>query len=360
MKARRAHWLATLNLAGWAAFGGALSGLSDSPLSRPVHAAVLMCMGVILTAGLRRFYLVTRTAAKPVVSRVVTSCAASAAGALIWWAADLLIFQVLLKMPAPPGGALRNLPTEVVTGGLPLLLWSFLYFAVEYWLSWNEQEDRLARASALAQTAQLEMLRHQLNPHFLFNALNSIRALIDEDAEKAREMITQLSGFLSYSLETGGYSDVPLRTELQAMDHYFAIQKKRYEDKLDVRFEIDPGAGEAGVLSFVIHPLVENAVKYGMNTSPMPLRIRIAAVVDGEMLTVTVSNTGRWIAPSGSGPGAGTSTGLENVRKRLENAYPGRHSFQLFEKDGWVHVKLQMPFALGGAHEIAGHSAGRG
>jgi LytS/YehU family sensor histidine kinase len=147
--------------------------------------------------------------------------------------------------------------------------------------------------------------------------------------------------------------------ELQALEHYFAIQRRRYEDKLDVCFEIDAEAREAPVLSFLVHPLVENAVKYGMGTSAMPLRIRITARKEGENLAIAVSNTGRWGTPSNPGADdAGTSTGLENVKKRLENAYLVRNAFSSYERDSWVHAVLLLPVS-GANHEIAFDGPGR-
>ena len=359
MRLRRAHFLAALNVAGWAVFAAVFSALFESPyMSRTVRAVEIICLGIIITSGMRRLYVITGTAQKPVLLRVLTACGASAAASLIWWAIVLVIIPWVTVKPLPAGWILTDVVAELVFAAVPLLGWSFLYFTVEDWLAWSDEEQRLNRASALAQTAQLQMLRYQLNPHFLFNALNSIRALIDEDASKARQMIDELSDFLNYSLHIERCSDVPLRVELQALDYYFAIQKKRYEDKLEVSFEIDAGAREAQVLNFLIHPLVENAVKFGMSTSPMPLRIRIAAKRDGDDLVVTVSNTGHWVSPSGGAGLAGTSTGLENVKKRLENAYPGRTDFQSFESDGWVHVKLQIPVLSGASHEIAAQSSG--
>jgi len=225
---------------------------------------------------------------------------------------------------------------------VPLLGWTSLYFGINIWREWKEQGERASQANALAQAAQLQMLRYQINPHFLFNSMNSIRALVDENEDKAREMITELSEFLRYSLVSKDYADVPLREELEAIQYYFAIQKRRYEDKLEVSYDIDPQAGEYPVLSFLIHPLVENAIKYGMRTGPMPLIVHLAARLDDDSLVIEVRNTGNWVPPSppGSPDGQGTGTGLDNVRRRLENAFPERHRIAIFEKDGSVHVQL--------------------
>jgi two-component system LytT family sensor kinase len=207
--------------------------------------------------------------------------------------------------------------------------WSILYFGIKYWYQWNFEKDRAEKANLLAQSAQLQMLRYQLNPHFLFNSLNSIRALINEDQKTSREMISELSEFLRYSLVTKNYSEVPLSHELEAMQHYFSIEKKRFEEKLEVNFDINREAEKYPVLSFILHPLVENAVKYGMMTTVMPLRIRITAnVIDGSLF-LKVSNTGKWISPGDGNNESSTGTGLRNISTRLENAYPGKHKLDI-------------------------------
>lgn len=225
-----------------------------------------------------------------------------------------------------------------------MTLWSALYFIIKFWQAFIQAQARTEKANALAQAAQLQMLRYQLNPHFLFNALNSIRALIDEDTKNAKRVITELSEFLRYSLISKTYADVPLSHELEAIGHYFAIEKIRYEDKLEVKFEIDPLAEDYPVLSFLIHPLIENAIKYGMQTSPLPLKIRVQAMVNNGNLQVEVSNTGKWIEPleAKASHQNGTGTGLENVRRRLENAFPNRHRFEIAEENGAVHILLEI------------------
>jgi two-component sensor histidine kinase len=222
--------------------------------------------------------------------------------------------------------------------------WSTLYFAIKYWRDWDAEKRRAQKAVSLAHRAQLQMLRYQVNPHFLFNALNSVRALIDEDKKNAKSMITELSEFLRYSLVTRDHTEVTVLHELDAIRHYLSIEKKRFEDKLDVTFEIDEPAQECQILSFLIHPFVENAVKYGMKTSPMPLRIRIHASVSDGQLRIVISNSGSWLnaATEMERKSNGTGTGLENVRARLENAYPNEYRLETKEHDGWVQAILEI------------------
>ena len=224
------------------------------------------------------------------------------------------------------------------------LVWGSLYFGIKFWRDWINERERAERAEEEIQQTQLQTLRYQLNPHFLFNALNSLRALIDEDSQQARRMITELSEFLRYSLVSRNRPDVVLRDELEAVRHYLAIERKRYEEKLEVVFEVQPETEEYPMLSFLIHPLVENAVKYGMQTSPMPLRIWIKTRLHGGALRVSVRNTGRWLplTPANEGLPAYAESGLENVRARLEHAFPQKHALETFEHDGCVNVVLDI------------------
>ncbi|MFH1213396.1 MAG: histidine kinase [Candidatus Neomarinimicrobiota bacterium] len=222
--------------------------------------------------------------------------------------------------------------------------WSGLYFGTKFWMEWNEQKAQTQQAYALAQKAQLRMLRYQLNPHFLFNSLNSIRALISENKKNAKGMITELAEFLRYSLLSENIMEVPLNQEILAIRHYYAIEKRRYESKLEIDFEIDARAADFPIISFLIHPLVENAIKYGMRTSSIPLRVTVRAVLIGDTLKVEVGNSGKWIEPptDDNHKEDGTGTGLKNVRHRLQSAYPERHNFCIEHSDHDVCVRFEI------------------
>jgi len=219
-----------------------------------------------------------------------------------------------------------------------LLCWSALYFVINFWIEWKYQTEQTEKANLLAESAQLQMLRYQLNPHFLFNALNSIRALIEEDKILARTMVTELAEFLRYALISKTYRDVPLSHEIEAIRHYFAIEKKRYEDKLEIELDIESQAEDFPVLSFLIHPLVENAVKYGMRTSTMPLKIQLKARVISDSLHIQVCNSGSWFEHEDMNQDTGTKTGIDNVKKRLENAFPEKYEFKIIKEDSRVCV----------------------
>jgi signal transduction histidine kinase len=348
------------HLSGWLVFAATTVIFSYTgrwtDIGRLLPYLLPYAVGCLTCLPLRRVYKGVRLSERPWPNMLATGMLVSFAGAHVWMGVDLAISLFVHQAPYIRSGLpfARAFPSMLYRRAVPLLIWTILYLGIKIQRDWKEQRQKAEKAAALAQAAQLQMLRYQLNPHFLFNSMNSIRALIDEDETKARELITELSEFLRYSLESKDASDVPLRHELEAIRHYFAIQKKRYEDKLEVVYDIEPEAGDVPIPSFLVHPLVENAVKYGMRTSPLPLLVRLEAKVEAGSLRVEVSNTGRWVEPGGTGETAsgGTGTGLENVRHRLENAFPGRHRFEIIEKDGGVHIYLEIR-SLGGTRDGA-------
>ena len=230
-------------------------------------------------------------------------------------------------------------PVEVLDYSVTLVGWSALYFGIKYWRQWQSEHERTLRAEALANHAQLDMLRYQLNPHFLFNALNSIRASIDEDGQRAKRMVTEFSEFLRYSLLNNNSALVDLRQEIEAIKNYLAIEKIRFEDKLDVTFDVEPAAERVQLPGFLIHPLVENAVKHGMTNNSEPLKICIAAKVRDGGLVVEIANTGRLDTQANGG---GTQIGLRNVRERLAKLYPDKSSFSLRQDGVWIRATIEL------------------
>ncbi|HKX84206.1 MAG TPA: histidine kinase [Pyrinomonadaceae bacterium] len=236
-------------------------------------------------------------------------------------------------------GYLTRGPRIALDYAMTLAAWSAFYLGVKNWWSWQNERENALQSAALANKAQLEMLRYQLNPHFLFNALNSVRASIDEDSARAKKMITQLSEFLRYSLLNESSRKIPLRVELEAVRNYLEIEKTRFEDKLVVDFTIENDAENFNVPCFILNPLVENAVKHGLQTSPKPLSISIYAETFGPKLVLEVSNSGTLkYDPNGSG----TKIGLKNVSERLEKAYGESGGLELKQEGDLVKARIEI------------------
>lgn len=247
--------------------------------------------------------------------------------------------------------------------GTTLGLISLLYFAFDHWGQAAEEREKARHATALAHQSQLQMLRYQLNPHFLFNALNSIRGMIVEDPDRSRTMVTELADFLRYSLDAED-QETDIGDEIQAVENYLAIQRIRFEEALDATVGVAESARTVTVPSFLIHPLVENAIKYGMRTSRMPLRVRVEVMRNSDEIAIRVSNTGRLFDEKGvHGSGKmpdGTGTGLKNISERLELVFPKRHSFRIFEDDGWVHAEMRLRLTSEDNRNETSHRPDRG
>ncbi len=195
----------------------------------------------------------------------------------------------------------------------------------------------------LAREAQLTALRYQINPHFLFNTLNSIRAYIPTDNQEARTMISHLSEYLRYSLREGNKSFVSLRQEIESLKHYLDIEKTRFNDDLVVEMHIQPDAMEYLIAPLLVQPIVENAIKYGKKTNPGQLIIKIFGWIESGFMNIEVSNTGRWMDSSETIES--THIGISNINDRLFFLYGSQVSLQVYEENGQVRVIMKIPIS---------------
>jgi two-component system LytT family sensor kinase len=232
--------------------------------------------------------------------------------------------------------------------------WSALYYAINFFLQVEEQADRLERLEAQATSAQLAMLRYQLNPHFLFNTLNSISTLVLlKQTEPANAMLTRLSGFLRHTLVTQPGGKVSVAQEVETLKLYLDIERMRFEERLRTVFKIEPAAAQASIPSLLLQPLVENAIKYAVSPQEEGARISLTAQVIGNRLRVIVADTGPGsqatvarVSDALSGTRAvSTGVGLANIRDRLAQAYGEEHRFQIDNPpEGGFTVTIEIPF----------------
>ena len=251
---------------------------------------------------------------------------------------------------------------------LPMTLlggWSALYYAINFFLTVEQQADRLERLEAQATAAQLAMLRYQLNPHFLFNTLNSISTLVLlKQTEPANAMLTRLSGFLRHTLIAEPGSQVSLAQEIETLQLYLDIERMRFEERLRTHFEIEDAALEAQLPAMLLQPLVENAIKYAVGPQEEGARISLTARVIGDRLRLTVEDTGpgvddaqrfqtRDAADAGAqsvpvpvpGQPISTGVGLANIRNRLMQAYGDSQLFETrSEPGGGFTVLIEIPY----------------
>jgi two-component system, LytTR family, sensor kinase len=245
------------------------------------------------------------------------------------------------------------LKITVKNSGGPIMVYAGVVIATYGWDYFQRYRERARAAAALEMEqarlraslseARLGALQAQLQPHFLFNALHALSTLIlDGEKQAANEIVTDLSRFLRMTLDTADSPVVPLAVELRFLDAYLRIQKKRFEDDLQVILEIEEGARSASVPNLILQPLVENSVRHGVGSAASVLTIVIRASLNDLRLKLEVEDNGRGLQ-NGDTPGAGV--GLRNIRERLEHLYPGAYSFVLAEiPTGGTLATIVIPF----------------
>jgi two-component system LytT family sensor kinase len=356
-----------LNLGGWLLFGVVWGWGRFLEMEWEAFVAIqvpYILTGFVLSVPLAFLYDRLRVGPASFGRSLAIIVVASYAAGLLWVISahyyrlygTEIVHSIIIGAPSPLGyGGPGGIPvfTRQVWGTFPLMFgWSLLRLGVQYNMALRDQREHALRATAAARDAQLRMLAYQLNPHFLFNTLNSIRALINEDRERARDMVTALSGYLRYALVERPLHLALLDEEVASVRGYLAIEKVRFEERLDARLEIDPAALRCEVPAFLLNPLVENAVKHGGGgTADAPLVLRVEGrIVESNRLRLTVENTGGWgngrniahgAAHADDDPPGGV--GLANVRARLRALHPGEHRISIEEADGYVRVVVELP-----------------
>jgi sensor histidine kinase YesM len=239
-----------------------------------------------------------------------------------------------------PIGDLRWLLPALASWTGNFVVWNLLYTMALALRRANRFEAETLRLELHAKDIELRALQAQVNPHFFFNSLNSVRALIYEDRDAAARMIDQLADLVRYALQSGQAETVPLAAELEAVEAYLAIEKIRFEERLRVQFDIEPGLEHVMVPPMSLQTLVENAVKYGVELSTTGSDIHIRARRDTHGTLIEIANAGAL-----RGAGHSTHVGLANARKRLALAVGSDATLNLAERNGWVHATLRLPAA---------------
>lgn len=220
-----------------------------------------------------------------------------------------------------------------------------LSYAVSYYFRFREGEFKAAQLETRLTQAQLQTLKMQLQPHFLFNTLNGIAGLVRDSRNKAAvDMLAGLSDLLRYTLENAGKQEVPLKEELEFLELYLDIQQMRFSDRLRVDMHVTPETLDAMVPNLILQPLMENAIRHGISRRTAAGTVGVKAERDNGLLRLTIFDDGPGLTrDDGKSPVEGV--GLSNTRARLAQLYGDRQKFSLTQRDGGgVEVSMVLPF----------------
>jgi len=216
-------------------------------------------------------------------------------------------------------------------------IWSVLYFVYNYF----ERYNKSLKLEASVKEIELSNLKSQLNPHFIFNALNSIRALIDENPEKSKQAVNQLSNILRSSLATGKQELAPFEDELRIVKDYIGLEQIRFEERLKATFEIDDESLDFLVPPLMVQTLVENGIKHGVSKLTQGGSILLKTSVKDDRLKIQVRNSGAYVNGERKSSGG---MGLDNTTQRLKLIYGDEATFKILtEKDNFVLVEIEIP-----------------
>lgn len=325
-----------------------LSRVSIFPLGYMVVAkGLLALLGLLCSLVLWRVYQRLRQPEASLTRVIVTSVVASYALALVWTAADNLVDIPVSGWLLGREGRIRGvfgLFAGSVYNAFTLLAWSLLYFAIKHHDAMTAERERAARAEALAQKAQLEALRYQIHPHFLFNTLNAISTLVaDQRGADATRMLARLGDFLRATLDGRATEQVTLAEELEFVQRYVDIEQVRLGERLVVQVDVPPEARPAHVPWLLLQPLVENAIRHGVSMREEGGTVTIQARRDGSQLSLVVADDGPGWA-GGPAPGNGNGIGLANTRERLRALYGDRQSLEVDSGTGGARISIRLPF----------------
>jgi signal transduction histidine kinase len=341
-----------LQSVGWLAYGLMALGFAlarETSLQASFDVAMLVVTGYALTLVYRYLFRRWRRRSTPPLQVVARVIAVSIAAIPLWFESQVLLSHIAYSVRP---SLVRSVPSYAViplsiwiTYGFALLGWSVLYFSMNGWISLERERRRAATAEGLAQSARLQALQSQLQPHFLFNTLNSISALVvDGRLDAATSMISRLSDFLRLSLQTSDTPQIPVASEMVFVRHYLDIQKIRFGDRLTFRLDVAPAALAAFVPTLLLQPLVENAVQHGILPHREGGSVTITVSTDASALKLRVEDDGPGFRGSPAPP---FGVGLSNTAMRLDELYGGQAKLSIGRGAiSGVVVSIELPLVI--------------
>lgn len=228
-----------------------------------------------------------------------------------------------------------NLLAGIINWGRYVLVWIIIYFMYQLMKRNKSIEQEKLKTESIARLTELELLKTQLNPHFLFNALNTIKALVTIDPEKSKDAIVKLSELLRFTLHYGGHETISFHEELEQVKKYLSLEKIRFGNRLTIEYDIDENCFPKLIPPALILTLAENAIKHGISKQAGSGTVRISAFLKERKALIEVANSGKLVTCSETG------IGLKHVRRRMERAYGRYGQFSITEKANFVVASIE-------------------
>ncbi|MBL4653975.1 MAG: histidine kinase [Flavobacteriales bacterium] len=236
----------------------------------------------------------------------------------------------------------QQLFSETISWSFLFLIWSLFYFAFHFFQNYRKEEIKNLKWEASKNEIELNRLRAQLNPHFIFNSMNTIRALVDENPKKSKDNITKLSKILRSTLLSGKKKVIFLEEELSLVKDYLDLEHSRFEERLNIKYNIDSETLKLNIPPMMLQTLVENSIKHGISKLPEGGVVEISASIINQNLSINIQNSGKY-EPLGKNQSNSTGFGLGGTIKRLELLYGTSGIFEIYNKNNKVITKLIIP-----------------
>jgi len=338
-----------LQFGGWAAYGGAIAVNTfklEPPAAVIVDTFFFVLSGFAVSCGFRYVFRILRRRSPSLPYIGIGIFLAALFGVPVMWEL-CAFFTHACAHYYPTLGVIITSYTQFsfndwLGWSYSLIGWSFLYFGINSWISLQAVHRRAYIAEAAAQEARALVLQAQLQPHFLFNALNSVSALIlDHKGQKAAQMIADLGSLLRMSMQSADSPLIPLTRELEFIRQYLELERMRFGERLNYRFDVSTAAANALVPTLLLQPLVENSLRHGILPQRVGGLVTISGAVEDGKVRLKVADNGRgWQSQSPDQPGIG----LANTARRLKELFGPLGQLEIIRGAGGVTVDISLPY----------------
>jgi two-component system LytT family sensor kinase len=304
---------------------------------------ISVVLGILFTHIMRMVIKEYRFLEKPIHKQVFYFIIVTIVFATVYACSDVALERTfdLRDKNAPNLSVMNEITRNSISNFFLLFIWNLLYYTIHYVERTRRQEVNTLKLQSLVKELELKTIKSHINPHFIFNALNSIRALVDENPSRARTAITELSNILRSSMQTEKLETVPLERELNIVKDYLALEKMRFEERLNIEMDIDEDTLEQQVPPMMLQTLVENAIKHGISKKIDGGTIRVTSDFVHNHHELVVQNTGQLAVSKNE-----TGFGVRSTQDRLNLLYQGKASFAIRNLDNeMVESRITMPVA---------------